>query len=897
LIEGDTDGRMLNRLKSLQSQGRLEAAELSFARILSETPNHLHAWLGLGYCASLTGEPARALRAFERAVAIGPEDDAAALACSDALCHAGQLDAARRVLVARPQSLRQQMALGDMAQRLGRYAEAVGHFTAAQSCEPSADQPVRRLFELHRRHGAWTEAHAMADRLAALSPLNAGTGWYMRALLHAALGDRKAAIAALREGLLCDPESDPILSELARVLRQSGRTAEARTLLAGSPPRYGVLLARAELDIACRQHDAAIRHLTTAHLLEPNRPEPLLRIAAVEAECGNQTIAQAAAKRIEACCGAGHRLTSLRSRLASFRTAGDETAALGIALEMAALQPGDAGIAAELARQYRLTGDPAAARRVIRDALAQNPIDLGTLTEAGEQASAADDRAAALAFYQRVLVLSPEHLSHHLRVARLLHDLDRLDEAEAVLHAAEARFGRAPDILLERTRLLREAGALQQALEMARQAQAEHPAHFALWFDRFHLELRLSAVSAVQACLDLAMPQTALEAGQVLCARARLAQRMGEPDQAAAHFTASLVLYPQHPTALNELFDLHLRALDLDGAAAVQARHAALEAGNRLMRGSTANASQSHLGQLLNDFLIDRAAIRELAAVRPLRPEEQVPRFLALIRRRPDHIPAALALLVALRDGGRFGRPRASNGADGIRPVMPRRITQFWDAEAPPGDMRAISRSWVEHNPGHRHVLFNDRTARSYLEQQFPPAVAAAYRRSRDPTAKADLLRLAVLYHWGGVWADMDDRCHAPVSDVVPAWARACFWQERSGFLCNNFMAAMPGHPILRRALTTAVTAINRGDRDKVWMLTGPGLLSRAFAVEMAQAGDGWSSWLDHIHVLDEFEVYPYLAFHCRTSHKRLGQHWTMTAFAPSQSPPKTVAPRASVAA
>jgi hypothetical protein len=116
--------------------------------------------------------------------------------------------------------------------------------------------------------------------------------------------------------------------------------------------------------------------------------------------------------------------------------------------------------------------------------------------------------------------------------------------------------------------------------------------------------------------------------------------------------------------------------------------------------------------------------------------------------------------------------------------------------------------------------------------------------------------------------------------------------------LCNNFIAVVPRHPIIGCALTTAVTAINRGDRDKVWMLTGPGLLSRAFAVEMAKAGDAWSDWLEQIVVLDEFEVYRAFAFHCRTSHKRRGQHWTKTAFAqPPQAGQKAAAPQASAAA
>jgi hypothetical protein len=65
----------------------------------------------------------------------------------------------------------------------------------------------------------------------------------------------------------------------------------------------------------------------------------------------------------------------------------------------------------------------------------------------------------------------------------------------------------------------------------------------------------------------------------------------------------------------------------------------------------------------------------------------------------------------------------------------------------------------------------------------------------------------------------------------------------------------------------------------------------------MAQASGAWSDWLNQISVLDEFAVYPAIALHCRTSHKRRGQHWTKTAFGQSPSGPKAVTPQASAAA
>ena len=99
-------------------------------------------------------------------------------------------------------------------------------------------------------------------------------------------------------------------------------------------------------------------------------------------------------------------------------------------------------------------------------------------------------------------------------------------------------------------------------------------------------------------------------------------------------------------------------------------------------------------------------------------------------------------------------------------------------------------------------------------------------------------------------------------------------------------MAAKPGHPVIRRALVTATNAINRGDRDKVWMLTGPGLLTRAFTAEMAEAGDQWGSWLGHIAVLSEFDIWSRVAIHCRTSYKKRGAHWSDTAFAAKSRKP-----------
>jgi tetratricopeptide (TPR) repeat protein len=272
---------MLDYLKVAQTQGRLGVAEASYARILCEVPTHFYAWLGLGYCASLSGRRDAALQAFETAADLGPVDEDAAIACALAFSHAKQPEAARRVLAARPESRRQQMALGELEEKLGRYEAALQHIRAAHGCDPTADQPLRKLIGLLKRSGAFDAAHAAIDSLGALAPQHRAAAALLRGQVHAASGARDAAIAAWRAGLEHDPLADPIRTELAVALRHGGAADEARALLESVRLSYALSLALADLELAARDHEAALRHAGAAHALEPKRPEPLRQMAAM----------------------------------------------------------------------------------------------------------------------------------------------------------------------------------------------------------------------------------------------------------------------------------------------------------------------------------------------------------------------------------------------------------------------------------------------------------------------------------------------------------------------------------------------------------------------------------------------------------------------------------------
>ena len=318
-------------------------------------------------------------------------------------------------------------------------------------------------------------------------------------------------------------------------------------------------------------------------------------------------------------------------------------------------------------------------------------------------------------------------------------------------------------------------------------------------------------------------------------------------DEAIGCYERALAAHPADRWARGDAARVRLLAVDVEGARADLRALVALDA-QAAVQVRSRNASQTHLGQILDEFLLDQEVLAELVALRGLEAERRLPPLLALARRAPDHTAAALCAVVAMRQAGAFGRCRGAAGAErGLgRSPIPRRIAQYWDRPDPGPDLRALMRTWRDAHPDHAVMLFDDAAARAFLRGELLSRRLARLHARQEPAQKADLFRLAFLFAEGGYWADADDRCLAPLGSVVPRHAALAVYLEEYGTLGNNFVGTAPRHPVIGLALDLAVEAVNRGDRDIMWLSTGPGLLTRAFVQTVAgrgcAGGRGWTT-------------------------------------------------------
>jgi mannosyltransferase OCH1-like enzyme len=178
-------------------------------------------------------------------------------------------------------------------------------------------------------------------------------------------------------------------------------------------------------------------------------------------------------------------------------------------------------------------------------------------------------------------------------------------------------------------------------------------------------------------------------------------------------------------------------------------------------------------------------------------------------------------------------------------------------------------------NPGHGHLVFDTRSALAFVQEHHRPPVVEAFRRARHPAQRADLFRLAYLSIKGGVYVDADDKCLEPLDSFIPPGADLVLYQENYGTIANNFIAVQPGHPVILAALDQAVTALNRGDHDTIWLCTGPGLMTRAMA--QALADDTSGELLARTAVLELWQIQRVIGLHCPARYKATRAHWSRT--------------------
>ncbi|OAQ57479.2 glycosyltransferase [Pochonia chlamydosporia 170] len=124
------------------------------------------------------------------------------------------------------------------------------------------------------------------------------------------------------------------------------------------------------------------------------------------------------------------------------------------------------------------------------------------------------------------------------------------------------------------------------------------------------------------------------------------------------------------------------------------------------------------------------------------------------------------------------------------------------------------------------HIHWTDDTSRAFLKESYPWFLQV-YDRYPYAIQRADAIRYFVLYHFGGIYLDLDIGCRRPPTPLLQF--DAVFPKTKPYGVSNDMMATAKGHDFFKRLITTLESHSHRlGTKyPTVMFSTGPVFVSR----------------------------------------------------------------------
>jgi mannosyltransferase OCH1-like enzyme len=97
---------------------------------------------------------------------------------------------------------------------------------------------------------------------------------------------------------------------------------------------------------------------------------------------------------------------------------------------------------------------------------------------------------------------------------------------------------------------------------------------------------------------------------------------------------------------------------------------------------------------------------------------------------------------------------------------VPKIIHQLWKDENIPDHLLYMQSSVIQHNSEYEYIFWTDTKIESFV-QTYYPSLFLFYNSFKYIIQKIDFIRLLILYHFGGIYIDIDSLCFGSLDDIL----------------------------------------------------------------------------------------------------------------------------------
>ena len=158
---------------------------------------------------------------------------------------------------------------------------------------------------------------------------------------------------------------------------------------------------------------------------------------------------------------------------------------------------------------------------------------------------------------------------------------------------------------------------------------------------------------------------------------------------------------------------------------------------------------------------------------------------------------------------------------------IPRVIYQTYKSNAINKDLYKNVESWINQNPSYQYEFYDDERIRLFLLREYGPKYVKRFESIKVGASKSDYFRILIIYKYGGVYADLDNKLLKPLDEIIKPEDTEILHKQLNNWYDTHVLMMSPKNELLY----DCIQIINKNIDDKIEGtsidVTGPRILRK----------------------------------------------------------------------
>jgi len=158
---------------------------------------------------------------------------------------------------------------------------------------------------------------------------------------------------------------------------------------------------------------------------------------------------------------------------------------------------------------------------------------------------------------------------------------------------------------------------------------------------------------------------------------------------------------------------------------------------------------------------------------------------------------------------------------------IPRVIYQTFKSNSINTKLYENVESWINLNPSYQYEFYDDARIRNFLSREYGPKYVERFDSIKVGASKSDYFRILIIYKFGGVYADLDNKLLKPLDEIIKPEDTEILHKQINNWYDTHVLMMSPNNELLYNCIQIINKNIDDKTEGTAIDVTGPNVLRK----------------------------------------------------------------------